>query len=397
MNNEIQQAVEQLLMEQGNYTPLELLLAEGRLFYSDYESWRSGELSDLASTLFGDQNECQQLLYEADSYANKRSLIAEKVSYSVWGSTEGKALSFSNNATFNHLFHTRYRQASDIPQLDLFMDSTSTVLINGITQSLIERNQLEARRQLDQLFESDPGNSQLGNLEQLVEATERLTHSVDEPANLLDHLEHVLSPLAIDLLESNSRHFLTPQWHRLTLALEAHTFDAATPKLHSSYSALQAVSWQQVKESVERETEWQQQPILIRRHALACGHLHQEVVATADWFLLCWRFPCQADTIKSEAKPAWQQRWKNFIELEPELPNQTFPAWAIINEPGLLKQLTGLEAAVTEPPEIWRISLALLQDPSQTTNRELMANRKALQKSDPQLFQHYLKRVNRAN
>ena len=122
MNHEIQQAVEQLLMEQGNYTPLELLLAEGRLFYSDYESWRSGDLSDLASTLFGDQNECQQLLYEADSYANKRRLAAEKISYSTWGSTEGKALSFSSNGTFNHLFHTRYRQASDIPQLDLFMD-----------------------------------------------------------------------------------------------------------------------------------------------------------------------------------------------------------------------------------------------------------------------------------
>jgi len=389
MDQEIQQAVDQLLMEQGNYTPLELLLAEGRLLYCDYESWRSGELSDLAETLFGDPKQCQQLLYEADSYANKLRLVAETTHYSVWGNPEAKPLCFSRNATFNHLFHTRYRQASDIPQLDLFMDSANTVLINGITQALIERDSLEARRLLDQLFDADPGNNQLGNLEQLVEATEQLAHPVDNPAHLLSHIEQVLAPQAIDLLESNSRHFLTPQWHRLTLALKAGKFDASIPQLHSSYSAMQAMNWQQVKNSVEEESAWQQQPILIRRHAQASAYLHQEVGATADWFSLCWHFPDQADNIKSEAGATWQQRWRNFIELEPELPNQAFPAWAVIIEPGLIKQLSGIDEAVIDPPEAWRLTLNLLQNNGQ------MENRKALKECDPVLFRHYLIRANR--
>lgn len=393
MNHEIQQAVDQLLMEQGHYTPLELLLAEGRLLYCDYESWRSGDLSNLATTLFGDPKECQQLLYEADSYANQRHLAAEKIDYCRWGNTTRKPLFFSDNATFNHLFHTRYRQASDMPQLDLFIDSTSTVLINGITQALIERNAFEARQLLDQLFDTDPGNNLLGSLEQLVEAIETLTHPVDDSAALLNHLQHVLTPLAIDLLESNSQHFLTPHWHRLTAALEARAFNATTPQLHSSFSAMQAMNWQQVKSSVESETTWQHLPDLIRRHAQACDHLHQEVEAVADWFLLCWHFPNQADTIKCEAKIAWQQRWGKFIELEPELPNQTFPAWVIINEPGLIKQLAGLDRLTIEPPETWQLALKIFQDNTQSSNGPI-AIRKALKACCPILFQHYLMRIN---
>lgn len=48
------QALDRLLLEQGCYTPLELLLAEGRLLYSDYETWRQGECRHLESRLFGD-------------------------------------------------------------------------------------------------------------------------------------------------------------------------------------------------------------------------------------------------------------------------------------------------------------------------------------------------------
>ncbi len=40
----IQQAVDRLLLEQGVYTPLELLLAEGRLLFADYEAWRAGRV-----------------------------------------------------------------------------------------------------------------------------------------------------------------------------------------------------------------------------------------------------------------------------------------------------------------------------------------------------------------
>lgn len=52
MQRETQQAVDNLLREQGAYSPLELLLAEGRLIYGDYEAWRKGEQAYLESAYF---------------------------------------------------------------------------------------------------------------------------------------------------------------------------------------------------------------------------------------------------------------------------------------------------------------------------------------------------------
>ena len=48
----VQQAVDRLLLEQGGYTPLELLLAEGRLLFADYEDWRAGQVEYLDELLF---------------------------------------------------------------------------------------------------------------------------------------------------------------------------------------------------------------------------------------------------------------------------------------------------------------------------------------------------------
>ena len=396
MNQEIQQTLDQLLMEQGNYTPLELLLAEGRLLYSDYESWRSGELPKLEEALFGDLKECRELLNIAAKYVEKLGLVAESINYPMWGSRGNSTLCFSNHSLFNHLFHTRYRKSADITQFDLFMDSTGTVLVNGTTLALVERDYPEARRLLDQLFDADPGNSQLGSLEQLVEAAEELTLPVTEPTALLNHLEQHLTPLAVDQLASGSHHFLTPQWHRLTQALKEQAFHTETPQLHSSYSAMQAMDWQQVKSSVASEQSWQQHPQLIRRHAQACGHLHQEAEAVSDWFRLCWHFPDEAEAIQVEAELPWRRRWLDFIELEPELANQDFPAWAIINEPGIIKQLPNFNEKITMPPAAWPLTLELMSGSSKTTDASVLATRKALKRANPALFNHYLQQIDRA-
>ena len=53
-DKETREAVDRLLFEQGTYTPLELLLAEGRLLYADYEAWRDGQCDYLEGLLFGD-------------------------------------------------------------------------------------------------------------------------------------------------------------------------------------------------------------------------------------------------------------------------------------------------------------------------------------------------------
>ncbi len=61
-NRRIEQQIDRLLLEQGEYHPLEFLLQEGRLSYADYESWRNGEIRDLSEMLFGDPEQITKTL-----------------------------------------------------------------------------------------------------------------------------------------------------------------------------------------------------------------------------------------------------------------------------------------------------------------------------------------------
>ena len=47
MSGAIEHEVDQLLLEHGEYLPLELLLATGRLMLPDYQAWRAGEVAYL--------------------------------------------------------------------------------------------------------------------------------------------------------------------------------------------------------------------------------------------------------------------------------------------------------------------------------------------------------------
>jgi len=66
--------VDRLLHRQGVYLPLELLLAEGRLLYPDFDQWRAGAIAYLDECLFGDSDKSVQLLRAAAQYARALGL-----------------------------------------------------------------------------------------------------------------------------------------------------------------------------------------------------------------------------------------------------------------------------------------------------------------------------------
>ena len=84
MTHHIHHLVDQLLLEQGEYRPLEFLLQEGRLSYADYEAWRNGELDFLDEALFGDPDHIQQDLLQAEEYLQRRGWQAETLGYEAW-------------------------------------------------------------------------------------------------------------------------------------------------------------------------------------------------------------------------------------------------------------------------------------------------------------------------
>lgn len=393
----VQQAVDRLLLEQGNYTPLELLLADGRLLFADYEAWRAGEGQYLDELLFGDPGQSQELLQQGSVYAEALGLETEWINYPPWGDHGQANLPFSPNSTFNRLFHTRYRKPTDVPQMDLFMDATGSTLVNGIQAALIGRDYPEARRQLDLLFDADPGNSRLGSLEQLVEAVVKLDRAVTDAAGELHYLEQELLPLAGDLLGAGSRDYLAPFWRRLLQSVAGQDFDPTRPELHASYMAIQLEDWDQVQQSIETQADWTGQLLLLRRYAQACGRLQQHDQAACCWFRFCWQFPGQADVIGREAEPVWRHRWRRFVGLEPELPNPDFPAWSLLEQSAIAARLVVAGClADAELPEDYRVTVELVAaGAAAVPAAELIEQRRHLQALNPNLFAHYLERFGR--
>jgi len=164
----VQQQVDRLLLEQGEYLPLEFLLQEGRLIYTDYEAWRNGELDTLDEALFGDREHILQQLIQASDYLQRLGWQSEAVSYHAWRDDRSQCLSFSHNSMLDRYFHQRYHKPQDQPQLDMFTDAPATNRVNGIIRSLANRNSTEARRQLEGLYDSAPDHGRLGELERLV-------------------------------------------------------------------------------------------------------------------------------------------------------------------------------------------------------------------------------------
>ena len=399
MNQHIQHQVDQLLLEQGEYQPLELLLREGRLHYADYEAWRNGELDSLDEALFGDPEHIQQQLSDAENYLQKRGWQAEITHYKNWRSESGNAskpLCFSENGRLNKCFHSNYYKPQDQPQLDLFSDSPATSLFNGITQSLADRKPAEARRLLEILYDTAPDHTRLGELESVVEVAESMETPVEDVSAELTGLQETVVPLVETLLGKGSRNLLIPLWRRLSKALQGQAYQSTQRDLHLSYTASQAMDWEVVRNVVERVPDWQSEYVLVARHAQACEQLHLQADALQSWFYVCWQFPDAADSLESSSDHVLRQQWKAFLDLDLELPATAFPAWLLIRKPGLTRSLQEPGAEMLCPAS-YRTMFLMQQNSLNSQARledgEVMTLRAQLKQQDSALFQHFLGKI----
>jgi hypothetical protein len=349
--------------------------------------------------LFGKLEQTVELLIHAEDYLQKLKWQAETNMYTPTGNpndnsivaNRSKRLVFSRDSKLEYLFHKRFKKSVDQVQADLFMDSPATTLFNRITQALCTNDPDQARELLEKLFDTAPDHARLGELEELVDALHTLKTAVTDPTQELALLKDTIAPIAKSLLRKDSRDFLIPLWRRLTKALDQQPFCIETPELHASYTAMQSMDWETVKISVETDPSWKTAPTLITRHALACERLHLPGKSLLSWFELCWLFPQQAEMLSQAAGNEVQQYWQKFQDLDPELPEQDFPAWLILKKPSLLNIIP---QDINHKTEFLKSYQTLCQLVSPTTNQlssaETIALRAHLKKSNPVLFQHYI-------
>ena len=81
---EVHAVVQQLVMEHGEYSPIELLLATNRIRYEDYRAWREWRLGSLDSVLVDGPRETRTRLEAARSWAEALGLGGERVLHHGW-------------------------------------------------------------------------------------------------------------------------------------------------------------------------------------------------------------------------------------------------------------------------------------------------------------------------
>ncbi|MEP7246906.1 MAG: hypothetical protein ABI885_24930, partial [Gammaproteobacteria bacterium] len=233
----LQAQVDAQLIEQGAFTTLELLLESGRLIYSDYESWRRGEIEFLDSVLMGNRDKIRGQVEQAIGYAKSIGLVEETQEFLPWveqaaasssdtrpaASTanrliSAKPLRISADAQLHRLIASRFAPAQSAPQMDLFFDNPVVALANGIVRALSARNIDDAQRQLDRLYAHAPNHADLASFDRLVTALGHLNEVVGDPQTEIDFLLSI-TPTAKRLLGSQSRDLLAPLWRQVADAL----------------------------------------------------------------------------------------------------------------------------------------------------------------------------------
>ncbi|MBS0418698.1 MAG: hypothetical protein JSR66_13375 [Proteobacteria bacterium] len=392
MNTELQAQVDAQLMEQGAFAPLDLLFNSGRLFYSDYEAWRRREIDLLDEVLMGDRANIVAEMERAVSYARSIGLVEQPQEFSAWGASGASApsLRVSMDSKLQRLVGTRYLPSQNAPQMDLFFDNPVVALTNGIARSLSARNGVESRRQLDRLYVQAPNHSDLAAFDQLVEALDDLNRPIEDAAARLEFLT-AIAPTARHLLGSGSRDYLSPLWRHLADALNGLGFSPDQPNLHRSFALSQAQDWSGVSESIVSEKEWWLHAPLCLRLTDSSFKRRRRAEALTAWCHLCWLAPDEAAAGVSRLKqPDLSGLWQAFMECEDDEGTLTvgdFPAWLLLHEPGLARQLSVDLPRGESPGEgNYRCVHRWIHAHRAHQQQEEMALRKKLQQSQAVLF-----------
>jgi hypothetical protein len=324
-----------------------------------------------------------------------------------------RPLRISMDAQLQRLIGSRYVRAQSVPQMDLFFDNPVVALTNGIVQALTTHNLTGAQRQLDQLYTQAPTHSDLAAFDQLLAALGRLGHPVVEPREELAFLLEV-TPTARRLLGAQSRDLLTPLWMQVGDAVRGVAFSAEEPALHRSFALSQAQDWAGVTDSVLSEAGWQRHTSLCLRLVESAFNRRQRVAALAAWCHVCWRAPAETSPAVSKLRqPELTMLWQRFMDDEAGAPATSgpitaaalrpitgsaptagatalteadFPAWLLLNEPGLALQLAEELATGTTAEEAYRCVHRWVLARRARKQSEELALRKSLQSIHPALF-----------
>ncbi|TVP80809.1 hypothetical protein [Thioalkalivibrio sp.] len=387
--------VERQVQQTGAYSVLEWLLESALLPYPAYERWREGDIPYLEAAIEAPTEGWLQRLREGEAHARSLRLVHEAQTYYNWRPGHGeRALALSLDPTRRTLLAQRWARSADLAQLDLFLDNGASAAENDLRRELAARNTADAEQSYERLCRIAPNHSGLGEYEVLVLYARHLQQAAAIPPEActeeMKGLLEDIAPLAHACLRAQARDYLAPAWRRLAGALPRDRFDPVHPDLHASYAELRIPDWDAVIASVQAVPAHAEHAALLSRLALALQHRNRPEAAMLTWARCSELAPDQSPAdLTRDASPRLYRHALCFADLDAPLDTADFPAWLLLQEPGLLHHLK----RPTSPVPVGATFLAvaeLLQTRARGTDE--VAARRRLQELRPPLLRAYLDR-----
>lgn len=356
---------DQLLLEHGEWNPLEFLILAGALSDEDYRRWRQGHGPELARLLHPSANELARVLQLAEQYLRKLKLEPRHEPLRGWPPLNAPLR--AGSALLDRLCSTCWHRPDDRIQADLFQDNAAELATRRIASLLLAGQSAEARRQL-----APPSRLPERTRTAFIELIDRGESLPEDPAACLAELDQHLLPLAQRQLGRGARHFLAPYWRMLGERLADRRFDANTPAQHASFAFAQAGAWRECVAAIEAEPDWQLQPQLLARHAAAQQQLRCDDQARLSWSILCWMHAEAApELLRSAADAALARRWREYQDSELDWPAQDFPAWLLLADPHQARAVPAAAAPGAPHGQAYAALHALLHADSIDNRRRL--------------------------
>ena len=381
----IHNQVDLILFEEGRFSTLSWLLRESHVDYRDYQKWLNDEIDYLENHFKTPRDTIYSALEKVQDYARKLKLESHIQTFT---SLTGQKLHISHCPEHELIYTTIFEPQRNRLQMDLFFDSSPACTMADLAKAIINNNQDEISLLLKQLQAIDP--QQYRRFRQLLCYKNELASTIEDHSSKIALLENQLSPLAYQLFGTMAQDYLTSLWRILSFELAELNFNADSPKSHLSYTAFKGFQWQQVLDAIERETDWQKQPVLLFRYAEACFKLHHELQSLENWFRLFIFFSDSAARfIGNTCHRLLSNDWLDFQTLEPELQGIFFPTWVLLKKPPLATYsfvLTGRSPGV----EAFQLVRKIVSDSHSGLSEPDVQLRILLKQQYPEIFTHLL-------
>ena len=288
-------------------------------------------------------------------------------------------------------------------QLDLFAHSRTVILLNDLSDSLLEHNTARVRERLQLLRAEAPGHPALDALGTLCGALEQwpaATTGAGDTAKVVEWLDSEVAQAAASALGTSAPPFMRSLWRALAVSVASQPYDPAHPQSHCAHchlragdapAALTAVATIHGRDLDPFVLQW----VTLARHRTSGWH-----ASRAPLFTLALTAPQHLPAVLTAlADPslhgAWERFWLDCAWLDPldTTAGAWFPAWYLIEHPALrFDEPVAAADPDASPARAFQATRLLLALEPSGYGAALISARAELRRIDARLFEHYMSR-----